>query len=132
MRVPGADGGRRWIAAIAVAAGLALTSVVSAPHALAAGSAITGVVENTSGAPLAGVTVNVLDPNTDATDATTTTASDGTFTASVNSGTYNVEFIPQSGSGLQSYLAPDVTAGAAPLTVILKSATRWERSQRER
>ena len=123
MRVPGADGGRRWIAAIAVAAGLALTSVVSAPHALAAGSAITGVVENTSGAPLAGVTVNVLDPNTDATDATTTTASDGTFTASVNSGTYNVEFIPQSGSGLQSYLAPDVTAGAAPLTVILKSAT---------
>jgi Carboxypeptidase regulatory-like domain len=124
MRGPGAHGRRRWIAAIAVAAGMTLAGAVSAPHALAAGSAITGVVEDTSGTPLAGVRVNVLDPTTHATDATTTTnATDGTFTASVASGTYNVEFIPQSGSGLQSYLAPDVTTDAAPLTVILKTAT---------
>ncbi len=122
MRVPEAHGRRRWVAAIAVAAGLALAGVVSPPQALAAGSSITGVVEDTSGTPQADVTVNVIDPATDATDASTTTASDGTFTVSVNSGTYNVEFLPQSGSGLQSYLATSVTAGAAPLTVILKTA----------
>ena len=108
---------------IAVAAWLALTGLISPAHALAVNSAITGVVEDTSGTPQANVTVNVLKPATDATVATTTTSpSDGTFTASVASGPHNMEFIPQSGSGLQSYLAPDVTAGAAPLTVILKAA----------
>src|ERR1700722_3126564 len=123
MRVPRAHGRRRWIAVVAVAAWLALTGLISPAHALAANPTITGVVEDTSGTPQANVTVNVLNPATDATVATTTTSpSDGTFTASVASGTYNVEFIPQSGSGLQSYLAPDVTSGAAPLTVILKSA----------
>ncbi len=85
MGVPGAHGRRRWIAAIAVAAGLALAGVVSPPHALAAGSSITGVVEDTSGTPQGNVTVNVLDPATDATDATTTTdPADGTFTVSVD------------------------------------------------
>jgi hypothetical protein len=122
MRVPGAHGRRRWIAAIAVAAGLALTGVISPPPALAADSTITGVVDDASGNPQADVTVNVLDPTTDATDATTNTASDGTFTVPVDSGTYNVQFIPSSSTGLQSYLATGVSAGAAPLTIILKAA----------
>ena len=123
MRVPGTHGRRRWIAAVAVAAGLTLTGVVSPPHALAAGSAITGVVEDTSGAAQGNVTVKVINPATDATVTTTTTApSDGTFTASVASGTYNVEFIPQSSTGLQSYLATGVATGTTPLTIILKTA----------
>ena len=123
MRGTGAYGKRRWIAAIAVAAGLALTGVVSAPHALAAGPNITGVVDDTSGNPQADVAVNVLDPNTDATDATTHTGSDGTFTVSVASGTYNLQFIPPSSYGLESYLATGVSTGGPPLTVILKTAT---------
>jgi hypothetical protein len=83
---------------------------------------ITGTVEDTSGNPLTGVTVNVQDPSTDATVTSTTTASDGTFSASVDSGTYNAEFIAPSSTGLQSYLATGVAAGSAALTIILKSA----------
>jgi hypothetical protein len=64
MRVPGAHGWRRLAAAVAVAAGLTLTGMVSPPHALAADSSITGVVEDTSGTPQANVTVNALDPGT--------------------------------------------------------------------
>ena len=69
-----------------------------------------------------GVAVNVLDPATDAQVASTTTADDGSFSVSVNSGTYNVQLIPPSGSGLQSYLATGVATDSAPLTIILKSA----------
>jgi hypothetical protein len=119
MRTFRSSAWRRGLAAVALAAGL--TVAIAAPSS-AAGPTITGTVEDTSGNPLASVTVNVLDPSTDSTVTSTTTASDGTFTASVNSGTYNVEFIPLSSSGLQSYLATGVTAGSTPLTIILKSA----------
>lgn len=118
-------GTRRWryfVAVIVAALGLTAAGAVSPVHAVAAGSSITGVVEDTSGTPQSNVTVNALDPATDSTVSSTTTAADGTFTVSVNSGTYNVQFIPSSGSGLQSYLAPNVPADSTPLTIILKSA----------
>jgi hypothetical protein len=98
-------------------------AVAITASASAAQPTITGTVEDTSGNPQTGVTVNVQNPSTDATVTSTTTASDGTFSASVSAGTYNVEFIPPSSSGLQSYLASGVTAGSTPLTVILKTAT---------
>ena len=119
MRGTGAYGKRRWIAVTVVAAWLALTGMIFPAHALAAGPSFTGVVQDTSGTPQADVAVNVLDPSTDATDATTHTASDGTFTVSVASGTYNLQFIPPSSYGLESYLATGVSTGGAPLTVIL-------------
>jgi hypothetical protein len=118
-------GTRRWryfIAVIAAAAGLTLAGAVSPMHAVAAGSSISGVVEDTSGTPQENVTVNALDPATDSTAGSTTTAHDGTFTVAVNSGTYNVQFIPPSSSDLQSYLATNVPTDSTPLTVILKSA----------
>jgi hypothetical protein len=123
VRVLGIRNFRRWLAVIVVAAGLTLGSTAFALHAFAAGPVITGVVEDTSSTPQAGVAVNVLDPATDATVASTTTADDGSFSVSVNSGTYNVQLIPPSGSGLQSYLATGVTTDSAALTIILKSAT---------
>ena len=60
---------RRWLAAIMVAASLMLVTTAFAKTASAAGPAIAGVVEDTSGTPQAGVTVNALDPATDATVA---------------------------------------------------------------
>jgi len=44
------------------------------------------------------------------------------LSVSVDSGTYNVQFIPPSSAGLQSYLATGVSSDSAPLTVILKTA----------
>jgi hypothetical protein len=122
MRAFKASVWRRWLAAILIAAGMIAAVTASAVSSSAAAPTITGTVEDTSGTALVGVTVNVLNPSTDSTVTSTTTASDGTFSASVNSGTYNVEFIPPSSSGLQSYLATGVTAGSTPLTVILKTA----------
>jgi hypothetical protein len=122
MRVFRSSGWRRGLAAIVVAAGVFVGMAASAASSSAAQPAITGTVEDTSGTALAGVTVNVLDPSTDSTVTSTTTASDGTFSASVNSSTYNVEFIPPSSSGLQSYLATGVAPDSTPLTVILKTA----------
>jgi hypothetical protein len=122
MRVLRSSGWRRLLAAIVVAAGVSGGVAASAAPSFAAQPTITGTVEDTSGNPLASVTVNVLDPSTDSTVTSTTTASDGTFSASVNTGTYNVEFIPSSNSGVQSYLATGITAGSTPLTIILKSA----------
>src|SRR5580698_10731159 len=119
MRVFKASGWRRVLAALVIIAGLIVAITTSAS---AAQPTITGTVEDTSGNPLASVTVNVQDPSTDSTVTSTTTASDGTFSASVNSGTYNVEFVAPSSTGLQSYLATGVAAGSAPLTIILKSS----------
>jgi cytoskeletal protein RodZ len=87
MRVFKASGWRRVLAALVIIAGLIVAITTSAS---AAQPTITGTVEDTSGNPLASVTVNVQDPSTDSTVTSTTTASDGTFSASVNSGTYNV------------------------------------------
>jgi hypothetical protein len=123
MRISGIFNCRRWLAVIIVAGSLTLGSAAFALPASAASSNITGVVEDTSGNPQGNVAVNVLNPATDATVASTTTAPvDGTFSASVSAGTYNVEFIAPSGSGLQSYLATGVSTDSAPLTVILKSS----------
>jgi hypothetical protein len=119
MRVFKASRWRRVLAALVIVAGMIVGVAASAS---AAQPTITGTVQDTSGNPLTGVTVNVENPSTDATVTSTTTASDGTFSASVSSGTYNVEFIAPSSTGLQSYLATGVTAGSAPLTVILKSS----------
>src|SRR4029077_7513535 len=38
----------------------------------------------------------------------------------VATGTYNLEFIPPSSVGLQSYLATGISTDSAPLTVVLK------------
>jgi len=122
MRVLGIRNFRRWLAVIVVAAGLTVGTTIFALHAFAASPMITGVVDDTSGTPLAGVTVNVLNPATDAKVASASTADDGSFSVSVNSGTYNVELIPPSSLGLQSYLATGVATDSAPLTIILKSA----------
>ena len=122
MRVLRTYGCQRWLAAIAVAVGLTLAGAVSPVPAFAADSAITGVVQDTSGTPQSGVTVNVLDPATAGQVASTTTAGDGSFSVSVSSGTYSVQFFPPSSYGLQSYLATGVTTGSAALTIILKSA----------
>jgi Carboxypeptidase regulatory-like domain/Bacterial Ig-like domain (group 1) len=119
MRGFKASGWRRVLAALVIVAGMIVAIAASAS---ATQPTITGTVEDTSGNPLTGVTVNVLDPSTDSTVTSTTTASDGTFSASVNSGTYNVQFIAPSSTGLQSYLATGVAAGSAPLTIILKSS----------
>ena len=123
MRVLGIRNFRRWLAVIMVAAGLTVATTTFALKAFAGSPVITGVVEDSSGTPLADVTVNVLDPSTDATDGSTTTAVDGSFSVSVNSGTYNVQLIPPSSLGLQSDLATGVSTDSAPLTIILKSAT---------
>jgi Carboxypeptidase regulatory-like domain/Bacterial Ig-like domain (group 1) len=113
---------RRGLVAMLLGAGVITGVAASAASSFAAQPTITGTVEDTSGNPLASVTVNVQDPSTDSTVASTTTGSDGTFSASVNSGTYNVEFVPPSSSNLQSYLATGVAAGSTPLTIILKAA----------
>ena len=122
MRVAGTFGFRRWLAAITVAAGLAMAGAVSPVPAFAADSTIAGVVEDTSSTPQVGVTVNVLDPATASTIGSTTTTGDGSFSVAVISGTYSVQFVPPSSSGLQSYLATGVATGSAPLTIILKTA----------
>jgi VCBS repeat-containing protein len=122
MRVFRSSGWRRALVAVVLVAGVMAGVAASAASSFAAQPTITGTVEDTSGNPLSSVTVNVQDPSTDSTVTSTTTASDGTFSASVNSGTYNVEFVAPSSTGLQSYLATGVTAGSAPLTIILKSS----------
>jgi hypothetical protein len=114
---------RRSLAAIAIALGLILAGAMSATPAFAAGVSISGVVEDTSSTPQANVAVNVIDPATGSTVTSTTTAGDGSFTVSVNAGTYNLQFIPPAASGLQSFLATGVSTDSAPLTVILKTAT---------
>jgi hypothetical protein len=114
---------RRSLAVIGAVGGLILAGVASASPAFAASSTISGVVENPSGAAQADVAVNVIDPSTASTVGSATTADDGTFSVVVNPGTYNVEFIPSSNAGLQSYLAAGVSTDSAPLTVILQTAT---------
>ena len=95
MLATGAYNWRRWLAAIMVAAGLTLAGAIAPTSAFAA-SSINGTVEDTSGTPQTGVAVNVIDPSTDATVTSATTDASGSFGVSVNSGTYNVQFIPPS------------------------------------
>ena len=66
--------------------------------------------------------VNVINPNTSATVTGTTTDGNGNFSVNIASGTYNLQFIPPSGTNLQSVLATGVTTGGAPLTIILKQS----------
>jgi Carboxypeptidase regulatory-like domain len=91
--------------------------------ALAEVTVITGTVVDSSDTPQVNVTVNVQDPSTSLTVASTTTDTQGDFSVSVAAGTYNIEFTPPSGAGLQSYLATGVSTGGPPLTVVLKSIT---------
>ena len=123
MRISGASNSRRWLTAIALSVSLILSGIASAGPAFAADPNITGVVEDSSGLAQGNVTINVLDPETASQVTTAATDADGNFSISVSAGTYNIQFIPSSSSGLQSYLATGVSTDSAPLTVILKTAT---------
>ncbi len=123
MRPFGNGGWRRWLMTIVAAAGLSLAGTASAAPAWAAAPTITGLVQDASGAPQANVAISVIDPDTASTVASTTSAADGSFSVPVGSGTYNVELIPPSNSGFQSFLATGVSTDSAPLTIILKAAT---------
>jgi hypothetical protein len=122
MGIFGAVSCRRSLAAIAVALGVTLAGVTSAAPAFAASSSISGLVEDASGAAQVNVVVNIIAPDSASTITSTKTADDGSFSVSVNSGTYDVQLIPPSSTGLQSYLATGVSTDSAPLTVILKTA----------
>jgi hypothetical protein len=100
-----------FIAVFALAA-----TLVNAGPAAADNSVIEGVVVNEQSQPLDGVVVTVMHYG-----ITAATDSQGTFSIEVPSGTYDLNFQPAEGSGLRSYLATGIDAGAGtPLTVVLK------------
>src|SRR5580658_549636 len=113
---------RRPLAAAISVLVLVLSVISASVPAMADTTAITGTVVDSSDNPQANVAVNVQDPSTASTVASTTTDAEGDFTVPVASGTYNVQFIPPSNSGLQSYLATGASTDGPPLTVVLKTA----------
>src|SRR5579875_2785190 len=85
--------------------------LVPARPAAAASFQIAGKVTDQSSSPLSGANIAVIDPSSSQTVASTTTAADGTYSVSVNAGTYNVQVTAPSGTGLGSAIALNEVIG---------------------
>ena len=96
----------RVVTALLLALTLSGVSLLPSP-ALAATYQLSGKVTDQSSNPIVGATVAVIDPSTSATVASTTTDSSGTYSLSVDGGTYNIQVTPPSGSGFGSSITLD-------------------------
>lgn len=84
---------------------------------------VSGKVTDQSANPIVGATVAAIDPASSTTVASTTTDSNGSYTLSVASGTYNVQVTPPSGSGFQTSTVNNQTISAnTTLNVVLVPA----------
>ena len=106
------------------------TGVVSGINAkLVVAGRVTGLVNDSLGHPLSGITVNVYDGAGNVV-ATSSTGGDGTYGVNVaTAGSYRVGFLPPSGNGgvgsfLTQYYSNKATlAGATPVSVTLGATT---------
>ena len=107
-------------------ASLLLVALALAPANAAAATLFGTVSSQAVGAavmPEAGATVTVLDPQTQATVALATTGIDGTYSAVVPDGTYDVRVDPATGDGFVSTTVEDIAvATSRRLDVVLVSA----------
>ncbi|HUZ35804.1 MAG TPA: putative Ig domain-containing protein [Streptosporangiaceae bacterium] len=99
---------------------MALAPALNAMPAAADTATITGTVVDSSNTPQANVAVDVQDPSTSASVASTSTDQYGDFSVTVPTGTYNIDFTPPAGAIVQSYLATGVTTDGVPLYIVLK------------
>jgi hypothetical protein len=112
----------RKIAAITVSGGLAPGTAGSAAPSFAAHPSVTGVVGDTSGAALAGVTVGALDPLT--TTAVTATTTGG---AALRGDAANVVYAGGRVTPIDigtSTAGDPVAAGRGPAAMLLADVTR--------
>src|SRR3989344_5859207 len=70
---------------------------------------LSGNVSDSSGVDISGATVDVIDISTSNNVGSTITDGSGNYNLSVNSGTYNVQVSPPSGSGFGSAVASNYT-----------------------
>ncbi|MBI3979332.1 MAG: carboxypeptidase regulatory-like domain-containing protein, partial [Chloroflexi bacterium] len=66
---------------------------------------VSGTVRDNGGAPVAGATVQVVDPGTQQVVGAAVTGSNGSYTIAVPPGTYDVRVVPPAGSGFQTAVA---------------------------
>lgn len=85
---------------VAISSSMSLGTVQLPPARI-----VSGVVRDGSGAPLAGVDLDFLDPATarELASSGDFTSAVGTFSAIVAAGTYDIEFSPQDGSGVGQF-----------------------------
>ncbi|HEV7771871.1 MAG TPA: carboxypeptidase-like regulatory domain-containing protein, partial [Conexibacter sp.] len=106
----GTTPGRRRLGALLVLLVLAVFAIGgSTATAATLFGAVSTQMAGGAPAPAAGALVTVLDPSTDATVALATTGMDGTYSAVVPDGTYDVRFDPPSGGDF----APTTVGGIA-------------------
>jgi thermitase len=85
---------------------------------------VTGRVTDTSNTPQVGATVAALTPGTSTAVTSTTTAADGSYTLSLNVGTYDFKVTPPTNSGFQVGTQPNVSVtGNMTLNFTLVSAS---------
>jgi len=70
---------------------------------------LSGNISDSSGADISGAVVDVIDTATSNNVGSTTTDGSGNYSLSVNSGTYNVQVTPPSGSGFGPAISPNRT-----------------------
>src|SRR3990167_7212998 len=68
---------------------------------------LSGNISDSSGADISGAVVDVIDTATSNNVGSTTTDGSGNYSLSVNSGTYNVQVTPPSGSGFGPAISPN-------------------------
>lgn len=73
--------------------------------AFAASYTLSGHIQNSTGTAIDGATVDVKDASTNTVVTSTTTNSTGDYSVSIDTGTYNIQVTPPSGSGLTSAVA---------------------------
>ncbi len=98
------------ISALLIASILLFFGFIFASHAnQALAHTLSGNVSDSAGADISGATVDVIDTVTSNNVGSTTTDVSGNYSLSVNSGTYNVQVTPPSGSGFGSAISPNRT-----------------------
>lgn len=84
-----------------------LFTLFSISIAFAATYQLSGRVTDQSGNPVSNTLVEVIDPITDTLVISTTTSTNGNYVLSLDEGTYDVRYVPPTGSGFAETIAPE-------------------------
>ena len=100
---------RALVSGLVILLGVALLGALPTAHADEIGLFdITGLVNDSGGAPIAGVSVIATDPGGSNPDyGPVTTGQDGSYDLQVGSGTYDIHFSPEAASGLSTIVDAD-------------------------
>ena len=84
---------------------------------------LSGKVTDQAGIPIAGVTIELINPVTSLIVGTTTTTAAGTYALAIEAGTYYMRVIPLAGSGFVPFASPNRSIAADTIiNIVLVSA----------